>query len=96
MLITMDGNDSLKCLLRHTPSDDPNITGPSNEHKDTCSVPRDYYVSGENVNMYAHKLVEQAKKLEVGVSPLCSHPYFKYLPLSRIWTTIHVLNDGKI
>ena len=96
MLIAMDGNDSLKCLLRHTRSDDPNITGPSNEHKDTHTVPGDYYVSCENVNMYTRKLVEEAKKLEVGVSLLHSHPYFKYLPLSRIWTTIHVLNNGKI
>ena len=92
----MDSNDSLKHLLRCTRSDDPNITGCSNEHKDTHTVPRDYYVSRENFNMYTCELVEEAKKLEVGVSPLHSHPYFKYLPLSRIWTTIHVLNNEKI
>ena len=93
MLIAINSNDS---LLRCTPSDDPNITGPSNEHKDTHSVPGDYYVSHEKVNMYTCELIEEAKKLEVGVSPLHSHAYFNYLPLSRIWTTIHVLNNGRI
>ena len=68
MLIAMDSNNSLKCLLRQTPSDDLNITGPSNEHKDTCSVPGDYYISHEDVNIYAHELIKEAKKLEVGVS----------------------------
>lgn len=82
MLIAMDGNDSLKRLLRRTPSDDPNITGPSNEHKDTRSVPGDYYISREDVNVYARELVEEATKLEVGVSPFHSYAYFIILTLS--------------
>ena len=82
MLIAMDGNDSFKCLLRRTPPDDLNITGPSNEHKDTCSVPRDYYISCEDINVYACELVEEAKKLEVGVSLVRLYAYFIILSLT--------------
>ena len=82
MLIAMDGNDSLKRLLRRTPSDDLNITGPSNEHKDTRSVPGDYYISHEDVNVYARELVEEAKKLEVGASLVRLYAYFIILSLT--------------
>ena len=67
MLIAMDGNDSLKCLLGWTPSDDLNITGPSNEHKDTCSVPGDYYISCKDINVYACELIEEVKKPQVPI-----------------------------
>ena len=40
------------------------------------SVPGDYYISYEDVNIYAHELIEEARKLEVGVSLVCLYVYF--------------------
>lgn len=82
MLIAMDGNNSLKCLLWHTLSDDPTITGPSNEHKDTCSILGNYYISCDDVNVYAREIVKEAKKLEIGVSLLQLFTFFMILTLS--------------
>lgn len=67
MLLAMDGNDSLKRLLRRSPSDNPEVVGPCNERVDTRQVEGDFYISREDVNKYARELVEESKKLEASV-----------------------------
>ncbi|KAF8518833.1 hypothetical protein BU17DRAFT_48296 [Hysterangium stoloniferum] len=68
MLITMDGNDSLKHILRRTPVDDPAEGGPepegpqvgdSRELPDSRKVGGDYIVSRERVDRWAKATLEE-------------------------------------
>ena len=60
-LWAMDGNDSLKRIIRRSPAadGDPSTPGPSCEATDTRHVTGDMYISCEEVNKWAWELVAQ-------------------------------------
>jgi hypothetical protein len=67
----MDGNDSLKRILRRTLN--PNTgkrDGPSREHTDSRAVPGDMYISRDDVNKWARECVVESKRVAamVGLS----------------------------
>lgn len=69
MLVTMDGNDSLKRIIqKDLPelSDEGNtvMTGLSKEVFDSRQVPGDYYISREKVNRWARDPVMQVLQTE--------------------------------
>lgn len=70
LLWGMDGNDSLKRVLRQYPSagDKTNQAGPISEHTDTRTVPAGLYLSRDYVDKWARELVGSAKALSVDVS----------------------------
>ena len=64
MLWAMDGNDSLKRILRRMV--DPETgerDGPSREHTDSRKVPGDMYISRDEVNKWAREFMEEVKRL---------------------------------
>lgn len=70
ILWAMDGNDSLKRIIRRSPTvdGDPSIPGPSCEQTDTWNISEDMYIPREDVNKWAREVIEQAATSE-GVSP---------------------------
>ncbi|KAJ7703823.1 hypothetical protein B0H16DRAFT_1668373 [Mycena metata] len=68
MLVTMDGNDSLKRVLRREPKDfDENgnlVPGASNERVDPCvsKVGNEYFVPREKVDLWSKDKVDQWQK----------------------------------
>jgi hypothetical protein len=59
MLYTMDGNDSLRRILRRSGSqDDDGALGPSSELPSSCSVPGDRYLSREDVDRWANGVLQ--------------------------------------
>jgi hypothetical protein len=69
MLLTMDGNDSLKCILRRAPVDDPAEggaepdgpqVGESRELPDSRKVGGDYFISREHVDRWAKDVLKEA------------------------------------
>lgn len=81
MLLAMDGNDSLKRLLRRSPSDNPEVVGPCNERVDTRQVEGDFYISRDDVNKYAREIVGESKNLEASVRCPC---HYTILPITYI------------
>lgn len=60
MLYTMDGNDSLRRILRRSTSqDDDGTLGPSSELPSTRNVPGDRYLSREDVNKWADGVLQE-------------------------------------
>jgi hypothetical protein len=60
MLYTMDGNDSLRWILRHSPSqDDDGTLGPSSKLPSTRNVPGDRYLSCEDVDKWADGVLQE-------------------------------------
>jgi hypothetical protein len=63
MLVTMDGNDSLKRIQRRKPAPpdpgdgDTPVIGEPNERKDERTVGAGYYISREEVNLWSRELV---------------------------------------
>ena len=65
MLWAMDGNDSLKRILRRMVNPDTGERdGPSRERTDSRKVPGNMYISREEVDKWAIELVEEMKKAE--------------------------------
>ena len=61
-LWAMDGNDSLKRVIRRSKSDDDlGAPGLSCELQDTRIVPGDMYISREDVNKWAREFVGQVQ-----------------------------------
>jgi Kyakuja-Dileera-Zisupton transposase len=60
MLVTMDGNNSLKRVLRRGPAADEAEVGPTNERPTGKVLQNDYYLSREQVDKYAKDIVDQA------------------------------------
>jgi len=59
MLYTMDGNDSLRRILRRSGSqDDDGALGPSSELPSSRSVPGDRYLSREDVDRWADGVLQ--------------------------------------
>jgi len=59
MLYTQDGNDSLRRILRRSPSDnDDESLGPSCEHTGSRQVPGDRYLSREYVDKWAEGVLQ--------------------------------------
>jgi hypothetical protein len=58
MLYTMDGNDSLRRVLRRSPSDDDETLGASCEHTGDRQVPGDHYLSREYVDKWAEGVLQ--------------------------------------
>lgn len=67
MLLTMDGNDSLKRILRREPAPEPTgqekegdepATGASRESKDSRVAGGDYYLTREQVDKWAKEVLE--------------------------------------
>jgi hypothetical protein len=61
MLYTMDGNDSLKRIIRRSPSqdDDDSTPQPSSELPSSRTVPGDRYLSREYVNKWAKDVLQE-------------------------------------
>ena len=63
MLVTMDGNDSLKHVIRRGPAtEDKNgelVPGKSKELQDDRNVDGDYYISREKVDQWAKETLEE-------------------------------------
>lgn len=59
MLYTIDGNDSLKRVLRREASDDDDNVGPSSELPSNMKVHGDYYLSREYVNKWIDGVVQE-------------------------------------
>ena len=61
MLVTMDGNDSLKRILRRKPdtglSTEAEAVQPSNEREDSRTVGGDYYISRERVDRWSKEIL---------------------------------------
>jgi hypothetical protein len=53
----MDGNDSLKRVLRRVLGED-NIPGPSSEHIDSRTIDNDFYLTREYVDQWANNAFE--------------------------------------
>ena len=69
MLWAMDGNDSLKRILRRMVNPETGERdGPSRESTDSRAVPGDIYISREAVNRWAKEITDEAKKMATGVS----------------------------
>lgn len=69
MLWAMDGNDSLKRILRRTVSSETGERdGPSQERVDSRTVPGDIYIPREDVNKWADDVVQEAMKVAEEVS----------------------------
>ena len=72
MLWAMDGNDSLKRILRRMYNPDTGERdGPSRERADSRSVPGDMYISRDEVDKWAKEVVKEAKKL---AEEVCLYP----------------------
>jgi hypothetical protein len=54
----MDGNDSLRRVLRRSPSDDDETLGASCEHTGDRQVPGDRYLSREYVDKWAEGVLQ--------------------------------------
>lgn len=65
MLYAMDGNDSLKHILRRLfdPETGERI-GPSQERVDSRTVPGDMYLSRDEVDKWAKEMVQLAVEME--------------------------------
>ena len=64
MLWAMDGNDSLKRILRRTQNPETGENdGPSRERMDSRTVPGDMYLSRDEVNKWAKEVVQEMKNL---------------------------------
>jgi hypothetical protein len=71
ILWAMDGNDSLKQVIRRSPAvdGDPN-PGPSREQTDTRHMSGDMYISQEDVDKWAQEVTSQAMAAVEGVSSI--------------------------
>jgi len=66
MLYTIDGNDSLRRILRRSSSgDDDESLGPSCEHQNSRQVPGDHYLSRDYVDKWAAGVLQEM----IGVNP---------------------------
>ena len=71
ILWAMDGNDSLKRVIRRSPAVDGDLNpGPSCEQTDTRHMSGDMYVSREDVNKWAREVTSQAMAATEGVSSI--------------------------
>ena len=61
MLYTMDGNDSLKRIIRHSPSqdDDSSTPGPSSELPSSQKAPGDRYLPREYIDKWAKDVLQE-------------------------------------
>jgi hypothetical protein len=57
LLFTMDGNDSLKRILRRTLGED-DLPGPSIEHIDSRTIDNDFYLTRTYVDEWANEAFE--------------------------------------
>jgi hypothetical protein len=76
MLVTMDGNDSLKRVQRRKtapvdPGDGTPVMGESSERKDERTVGAGYYIERETVDIWEREIVLQWIK-EHGDKAVCS------------------------
>jgi len=70
MLYAMDGNDSLRRVLRRSPSDDDESLGASCEHTSDQQVPGDCYLSREYVDKWAEGVLQDM--MSADSSAVCS------------------------
>jgi hypothetical protein len=91
MLVTMDGNDSLKRILRRDPppapaEGEPEPEGPqvgeSREHPDSRKVGGDYLLMRENVDRWAKAILQELLP-ELEVSLIMT--YTQYLLITSHW-----------
>jgi hypothetical protein len=81
LLYTMDGNDSLKRILRrgrpppHVDGEEP-IVAPSSEHIDSRDGGGDYFLSREKVDAWAKVVLEEMLAEGVSEFHLCTPPSF--------------------
>jgi hypothetical protein len=67
----MDGNDSLKRILRREyNSETGERDGPSREREDSRSIAGDMYISRDEVDKWAKDVVQEA----MGLEEVCLHP----------------------
>lgn len=59
MLYTIDGNDSLKRVLRRQADDNDNTVGPSSELPSNMKVHGDYYLSREYVDKWVDGVLQE-------------------------------------
>jgi hypothetical protein len=67
----MDGNDSLKRVLRRVLGED-DIPGPSSEHIDSRTIDDDFYLTREYVDQWANDAFEHLMATTGQVSFRCS------------------------
>jgi hypothetical protein len=96
----MDGNDSLKRILRRmTNLDTGERDGPSCERTDSRTIPGDMYISREEVNKWAKELVEKMKKVAteacMPVIQANQIAHWRLIYCRRTRTTILAQSDGK-
>ncbi|KAF8152715.1 hypothetical protein K438DRAFT_1778454 [Mycena galopus ATCC 62051] len=79
MLVTMDGNDSLKRVLRRTKTDgseEEPVLGPSKEREDSRDGGEDYFLSREEVDKWAKGRVADVLPTDTGIFlGLCRHGF---------------------
>jgi hypothetical protein len=95
LLFTMDGNDSLKRILRRVLGED-DVPGPSSERTDSRTVDDDFYLTREYVDQWANEAFEDlmATENQVHFKPFSLiHIAHRYSRMTM--TTIHALTDGK-
>jgi hypothetical protein len=99
MLYTMDGNDSLRRILRRSASqDDSGTLGPSSELPSTRHVPGDRYLSREDVDKWADGVLQEMMGKDTD-SVRERHNFTQALSQTLLFrltqTIIHVLTDGR-
>lgn len=72
MLYTIDGNYSLKRVLRRQASKDDGGVGPSSELPSNMKVPGDYYLSREYVDKWVDGVVQEMMGDEIDIVS-CAH-----------------------
>ena len=91
----MDGNNSLKRILRRVLGED-DVPGPSSERTDSRTVDDDFYLTREYVDQWANEAFEDlmATENQVHFKPFSLiHIAHRYSRMTM--TTIHALTDGK-
>lgn len=85
ILVTMDGNDSLKRVQRRKPAPpdpgngDTSVIGEPNERKDERTVGAGYYISREEVNRWSREFVLEWLKEHENDDEIVSAIFLKYL-----------------
>jgi hypothetical protein len=74
----MDGNDSLKRIIWRSPAADGDSIAPGLSCKgiDTRNMGGEMYISREDVNKWAQKIVAQAKVTAEGVSAIFAFHFY--------------------
>jgi hypothetical protein len=95
LLFTMDGNDSLKRILRRIVGDD-DMPGPSSERTDSRTIDNDFYLTRDYVDQWSDEAFENLMATENQVRfYLFISMLSTYLDHRMVTTTIHVLIDGR-